>query len=164
MGTAAIWIPPSIYGSALSPSFDGLRSIAISLLSFPLDDFLFNKLPLVLSQKREEVKWHLNPLCRGCTYERSCTERAVRDGELGSMANISIQDAEVLKTVLSVSGRQDSVSDIRGFVTEADRDEFTRRLPSARVFELSAGHNIHEELPADLARTIAGVWRVDDDR
>jgi pimeloyl-ACP methyl ester carboxylesterase len=52
----------------------------------------------------------------------------------------------------------------RGFVTEADRDEFTSRLPTARVFELSAGHNIHEELPADLARTIAGVWRVDDDR
>ena len=47
----------------------------------------------------------------------------------------------------------------RGFLTEADRDEFAARVSGARVFEIGAGHNIHEELPADLARLIADVAR-----
>ncbi|KAL5512604.1 hypothetical protein ACEPAG_3257 [Sanghuangporus baumii] len=112
MGTAAVWIPPSIYGgedassSASEPSFDNLRSIATPLLSPPLDDYLFNKIPYILDCQKEEVKWHLNPLCRGCTYERDCTERAVQDGELGVMPNVSIPDAEVLRAFLAVSGKQ----------------------------------------------------------
>ncbi|KAL5483134.1 hypothetical protein ACEPAI_8363 [Sanghuangporus weigelae] len=112
MGTAAVWIPTSIYGggntssSASEPSFDNLRSIATPLLSSPLDDYLFNKVPYILDRQKEEVKWHLNPLCRGCTYERDCTERAVRDGELGVMPNVSIQDAEVLRSFLAISGKQ----------------------------------------------------------
>ncbi|WP_394278932.1 alpha/beta fold hydrolase, partial [Microbacterium sp.] len=46
-----------------------------------------------------------------------------------------------------------------GFLTEADRDEFVARVKGARVFELSTGHNVHEELPADLAQLLRGLAR-----
>lgn len=98
-------MPPSIYGGDPEPSFDNLRSIATPLLSPPLDDYLFSKVPRILGSRREDVKWHLNPLCRGCAYEKKCTERAVRDGEVGVMPNVSIQDAEVLRSFLAVSGK-----------------------------------------------------------
>ena len=112
LGNAAVWIPPSIYGSKNEPSFDDLRSIATPLLSLPLDNFLFNEAPRLLELQREDMKWHLNPLCRGCAYEGDCKQRAVRNGELGSMANIPIQDSEVLRSLLTVSGRKSSLTDI----------------------------------------------------
>lgn len=38
-----------------------------------------------------------------------------------------------------------------GYVTEADAAEYTRRLPAASVVTVSSGHNVHEELPVELA-------------
>ncbi|EJD07958.1 uncharacterized protein FOMMEDRAFT_73019 [Fomitiporia mediterranea MF3/22] len=132
MGTAAVWIPPSIYGRTSIPSFEDLKSIATPLLSLPLDDFLFNKLPQVLALQRNEVKWHLNPLCRGCTYENECTERAVRGGEFGSMANITIQDADVLNTFLAISHRQNHISDIE--------DLYATIRPKSRTSDIQKTH------------------------
>ncbi|GAA2984919.1 pimeloyl-ACP methyl ester carboxylesterase [Microbacterium terrae] len=43
----------------------------------------------------------------------------------------------------------------RGYVTEADAAEFTRRLPTASVLTLPAGHNVQEDAPLDLGALLA---------
>ncbi|KAH8115406.1 hypothetical protein DFH11DRAFT_1759716 [Phellopilus nigrolimitatus] len=135
MGTAAVWIPPSVHG-ATEPSFDELNSIATPLLSLPLNEFLFNKLPEILSLKRDEVKWHLNPLCHGCAFEHECSRKAMHDGELGAMANISIQDASVLRNVLAMTKEQSfgspTISDIE--------DLYTTVRSKAGMVELERSH------------------------
>jgi pimeloyl-ACP methyl ester carboxylesterase len=45
----------------------------------------------------------------------------------------------------------------RGFVTEADAEEFHRRLPAAHVQELDASHNVQETAPRQLAALLAGA-------
>lgn len=103
MGTSAVWVPRTLYGKAPQPSFDGLKSISTPLLAHPLNTFFFDKLPRIIHSERKDVKWHLNPLCSGCAFEADCRERSVREGELGSMPNISIPDAEILRSFLSVA-------------------------------------------------------------
>lgn len=39
----------------------------------------------------------------------------------------------------------------RGYVTDADAEVFARRLPAASVVSVPAGHNVQEDIPADLA-------------
>lgn len=82
---------------------DDIKTISISLLSPTLDALLFRDLPKIVSMPIERVKWHYNPLCRGCRYESECGPKAQTQGELGSMPNISIDDAKVLKDLLRVS-------------------------------------------------------------
>ncbi len=44
----------------------------------------------------------------------------------------------------------------RGFVTEADLDEFRTRVPGAQITRVPTGHNVQEEAPlllADILRT-----------
>jgi pimeloyl-ACP methyl ester carboxylesterase len=43
----------------------------------------------------------------------------------------------------------------RGFVSEADADEFLRRIPSARVAVFDATHNVQETAPVELAAFVA---------
>ncbi|KAF7315520.1 AAA-12 domain-containing protein [Mycena indigotica] len=101
---AAIWLPPAEgFDEETCPSMDDLHSIDINLLAPSLDDFLFRKLPRIVSQPREEIPWHLNPLCRGCPFEAGCTQRTVDEGRLGVMPNISLAQVEVLRTMLGVS-------------------------------------------------------------
>lgn len=45
----------------------------------------------------------------------------------------------------------------RGYVTEADASEFTRRLHDAKLVEVDSGHNVQEEAPVELARLIAAA-------
>lgn len=45
----------------------------------------------------------------------------------------------------------------RGFVTTADADELTRRLPRASVVDIDAGHNVQEDAPVALAATIGAL-------
>ncbi|WP_232304689.1 alpha/beta fold hydrolase [Microbacterium sp. XT11] len=45
----------------------------------------------------------------------------------------------------------------RGFVAEADAEEFRRRLPSARVHVLDASHNVQETAPRELASLLANA-------
>jgi hypothetical protein len=42
----------------------------------------------------------------------------------------------------------------RGYVSEADAEDFSRRLPEAAVTTLRAGHNVQEYAPAELAALI----------
>lgn len=68
--------------------------------------------------------------------------------------------------VLSASGWEDLaaatapltlVRGTRGFLTDADRAEYAARLPTARVIDIDAGHNVHEERPLELGRLIRAV-------
>ena len=72
----------------------------MSLLAPALDALLFQDLPKVIGLPLDRVKWHYNPLCRGCRYEPECRTRAQEHGELGSMPNILIDDAKALKDLL----------------------------------------------------------------
>ena len=100
--SAGIWFPPKNGFHASIPSFEDIKTIPISLFASAFDTFLFKKLPRVLNQPYEQVEWHYNPLCRGCKYEPECRPRAQKGG-LGSMPNISIDDARVLKDLLRLS-------------------------------------------------------------
>jgi len=46
------------------------------------------------------------------------------------------------------------VTGTRGFLTDADRSEFLRRVPRARHTELDTAHNVHEERPRELAALV----------
>ncbi|KAJ7188762.1 hypothetical protein C8R46DRAFT_1055706 [Mycena filopes] len=99
-GSAAVWLPPAIESS---PSLDDLKSINITLLAPSIDDFLFRRLPKILSLPRSAVDWHLNPLCRGCPFEPDCERRTVGEGELGSIPNISLAEVKTIRTLLGIS-------------------------------------------------------------
>ena len=45
----------------------------------------------------------------------------------------------------------------RGYVTEADASQFRERMPEASVITVSSGHNVQEELPAELGRRLADL-------
>jgi pimeloyl-ACP methyl ester carboxylesterase len=44
-----------------------------------------------------------------------------------------------------------------GYVTDADAAEFTRRVPAASLSVVPTGHNVQEEIPADLGRLLRGI-------
>lgn len=44
-----------------------------------------------------------------------------------------------------------------GFVSEADADEFLRRVPAARAITVSATHNVQETAPAELAALVSAA-------
>jgi pimeloyl-ACP methyl ester carboxylesterase len=47
----------------------------------------------------------------------------------------------------------------RGYITEADAATFAERVPHATVETVSAGHNVQEDMPAELGARIAGLAR-----
>jgi len=47
----------------------------------------------------------------------------------------------------------------RGFVTPADAEVFRSRVPAASIVDVASGHNVQEELPAELAAIVAEVAR-----
>lgn len=44
-----------------------------------------------------------------------------------------------------------------GYVTEADAEEFVRRLPEAEIIVVPAHHNVHEEIPVRLAELLTAA-------
>jgi hypothetical protein len=111
MGTASIWLPPypNPLVSSPEPSFTDIKPNLTRLLSVPLDEFLFKRLPTLLNAPFNEVKWHYNVLCQGCPFENECSERSVREGKVGAMSGISIQDAQVLEDFINMTDvRKDS--------------------------------------------------------
>ena len=75
----------------------------LHLLDDSLKEFLFRRLPAILALPREQVKWHFNPLCRTCSFEPECRSRSIREQTLGSLSNISLDDAAVLESLLVIS-------------------------------------------------------------
>ncbi|KAK7036431.1 hypothetical protein VNI00_011628 [Paramarasmius palmivorus] len=102
VGTAAVWLPPEDGFNVVLPSLDDLKPVDISLLSHPLNGFLFRRLPQALELPKSAVPWHFNPTCQGCPYTSICKERSIENGELGSMSNISFGQAKVLRSLLSM--------------------------------------------------------------
>ncbi|RDB25120.1 hypothetical protein Hypma_007621 [Hypsizygus marmoreus] len=102
-GTAAVWLPPPEGFKNCLPSFNDLKAIKTTLLSTSLDEFLFERLPNIISVPREEVKWHYNPLCHNCPYEYDCKVKALHQGELGAIPNISLDEARTLKGLLRIA-------------------------------------------------------------
>jgi len=103
MNTAAVWLPPPGGFECNDPSFSNLRIVSASHLSDSLKNFIFRQLPHLLSLPRKKVEWHYNPLCGHCPYNPSCRSRAVREGTLGSIPNLSLDDAKSLKSLLEIS-------------------------------------------------------------
>jgi pimeloyl-ACP methyl ester carboxylesterase len=44
-----------------------------------------------------------------------------------------------------------------GYVTDAEAEEFARRVPAASVVVVPTGHNVQEEIPADLGRLLRDI-------
>jgi pimeloyl-ACP methyl ester carboxylesterase len=49
----------------------------------------------------------------------------------------------------------------RGYVTEADAEEFLRRVPEASVVTVPSGHNVQEEIPLELGGRLRTLARAD---
>ncbi|GAB3604162.1 alpha/beta fold hydrolase [Microbacterium aureliae] len=71
--------------------------------------------------------------------------------------------ADAVSNVLAATGWEDFsgirspltlIRGDRGYVTPADAEEFTRRLPAASVVTLPSGHNVQEEQPVALGRLL----------
>lgn len=101
--TSGIWLPPKDGFQTSSPSVADIKTVSVSLLAPALDALLFRELPKIISLPVAKVKWHYNPLCHGCQYERTCRARAEDEGQLGRMPNLSIDDAQILKDLLRIS-------------------------------------------------------------
>jgi hypothetical protein len=102
-GKAGVWLPPPGRFLSLPPSLDQMKTVDLNLLSDSLKAFLYHRLPKILSLPRNKVKWHFNPLCRTCPFEPECRARAIREKTLGSMPNISLDQANVLENLLNLS-------------------------------------------------------------
>ncbi|THV06207.1 hypothetical protein K435DRAFT_645616 [Dendrothele bispora CBS 962.96] len=135
--TASIWLPPAHGFDLYSPSFDDLKTIDTSLFHFPVDDFLFRHLPKTLSQPRNAISWHFNPMCKGCPFTSDCKEQSTKQGRLGSMSNISFGEARVLKNLIeswhecSSSDLKHPLTDIEDLATIFGKGENVQKLTSA---------------------------------
>lgn len=137
---AAVWLPPSNGVDSSNPSTDELKSVNLSLLSDSLKKFIFRKLPQIIAERRENVKWHYNPLCRNCPYDCDCRASTVRDGKLGVIPNLSLEDAKDLGTLLvgsrgaggqSTSHALSDIEDLHLLVSDQDRfNAFEESFPS----------------------------------
>ncbi|PPQ78064.1 hypothetical protein CVT26_015466 [Gymnopilus dilepis] len=101
--TAGVWLSPGANSETGVPSMNDIKTITVSLMAPVFNALLFRELPKIVGLPYEEVKWHYNPLCRGCRFESKCRTRALDEGKIGSMPNISIEDAKVLEDLLQMS-------------------------------------------------------------
>lgn len=78
-------------------------------------------------------------------------------------AAVADERQDALAAVLAASGWDDLeavtapitlVRGERGYLSTADLDAYRARLPHARIIDVDSGHNVQEELPAELARLI----------
>ncbi|CAK5281681.1 unnamed protein product [Mycena citricolor] len=103
-GSAAVWLPPADgFTPSTIPSLEDIRSIQIDLLAPSLDELLFRRLPKILGLPKASVRWHLNPLCRDCAFESECAGKATEGQEIGCVPNISLAEAEVIRSLLGIS-------------------------------------------------------------
>lgn len=116
-----IWLPPSEGFEVVNPSLADIKTIDTALLSPSLDTFLFQHLPVLLAQRRDQVRWHLNPLCKTCRYVVDCEARTVTTGQIGNIPNLSVEDAHVLRNLLRLGkGRIQQTSGALTDIEELD--------------------------------------------
>jgi len=107
---ASIWLPPPD-GNNPEHSPNPVPT-PLSLLLGPLKTFLFKTLPTVLSLPPRRVEWLLNPLCRGCEFEETCTATTKAEKRLGSIPNLSISEARMIREVMDISKSQEKKPDL----------------------------------------------------
>jgi len=73
---------------------------------------------------------------------------AAQRAEAGVLSSAGWDDLAAVTAPLTL------VTGTRGFLTDADRAEFLRRVPQAGHVELDTAHNVHEERPQDLAALV----------
>ena len=88
---------------------------------------------------------------------------AMAQADAATPAGSDAASSDALGSLLSESGWSDLtaltapillVRGDRGYVTEEDAQEFARRVPDASVTVVHAHHNVHEEIPVELAEII----------
>lgn len=150
-----MWIAPALTSGAYDPGFETLQPTSVSLLALSLDDFLFRKLPSILSRARADVKWHYNPVCRGCPFETECSTHATLDGELGAMPNISLQDATLLQNFLKLAREMQAVDDE---AAEVDASEWMTDIED--LDQVSRAKGLMQQLQESHPSTVRRAKRV----
>ncbi|KAF9446524.1 hypothetical protein P691DRAFT_673387 [Macrolepiota fuliginosa MF-IS2] len=131
--SAGIWLPPPEGFDFASPDLADIKNIDLNLLSGSLDAFLFRRLPLILQQQRDQVQWHLNPLCKTCKFAFDCEIKTIETGQLGQIPNLSVEDARVLKDLLQLGKSRlqqvpEPLTDIEELHTLVRTDSLLKRI------------------------------------
>jgi len=170
-GEAAVWLPPPGGFLLFLPSLEQMRTVDLHLISDSLKAFLFHRLPKILALPRSEVSWHFNPLCRTCPFQPECRTRTIREETLGSMPNVSLDQAHLLDSLLVISRGKEidsmpkKLTDIedlhRLFADKTKLNALERAFPSTlrkskRILGLpnrSNGRHISSSAKVEAART-----------
>jgi hypothetical protein len=107
---ASIWLSPPEGNSP--EDMPEPSPTPLSLLLRPLRVLLFKTLPMILSLPSHRVEWHLNPLCRGCDFERKCTATTKAEKRLGGIPNLSMSEAQFIREVMNISKGQEKKSEL----------------------------------------------------
>ncbi|MBW8761610.1 MAG: alpha/beta hydrolase [Microbacterium sp.] len=83
--------------------------------------------------------------------------QALAAHDAGSAAAPSVLHETGWADLAEVSAPITLVRATGGFVSEADADEFLRRVPAARAITVNATHNVQETAPAELAALVSAV-------
>ncbi|KAK7057619.1 AAA-12 domain-containing protein [Favolaschia claudopus] len=171
-GSAAIWLPPADGFDESTPSFDDLKGIDLNLLKPSLDEFLFRRLPRILSLPRAKIEWHLNPLCRVCPFENDCTKATVENGELGSLPNISLGEVKTIRTLLGTSRSLSTphtavtdIEDLHQLVGDAGKlDKIHKSFPSTlkkakRILAIQRSNRASPVVDAAISRQVQIIPR-----
>lgn len=98
----------------------------------------------VRADGRVEWKHHFAHLANAASAGRPAGEPGAQDAVASVLGESGWQDlAAVAAPTTLVRGE-------RGYVTEADAGELSRRLPAASVLVVPSGHNVQEEIPLEL--------------
>lgn len=81
--------------------------------------------------------------------------QALASHDPGSAASPSVLHETGWADLAAVTSPLTLVRATRGFVSEADAEEFARRVPGARVIAVEATHNVQETAPRELAALIS---------
>jgi pimeloyl-ACP methyl ester carboxylesterase len=79
------------------------------------------------------------------------TEGATKDELTAVLSETGWDDLDAVSAPITL------IRGDHGYVTEADAGEFTRRVPAASLYVVPTGHNVQEEIPADLGRLLRGI-------
>ena len=79
-----IWRPGS--------DLESLDEFSIALTRPMLEEFVYERLPAILSQPRTEVSCHYSAVCASCPFKDHCRENAIRDKDLSCIPYLSASD------------------------------------------------------------------------
>lgn len=116
----------------------------------------------VRADGRVEWKHHFAHLAAAAA---AAAEARNGTGASASASGASAADSDAVRDVLSPAGWDDLaavqapvllIRGALGYLTEADAEEFAQKRPGATVVSVPAHHNVHEEIPVELAALLRG--------